>query len=267
MAGLDASIQAAERAAETDAEKLHLRMERTIYDNLREFVAADRAKREGDCAAAAAHTGRQLEIQAAMSKITSFLGYYPYPTYGPEWEKKRMDKAAAKMGGAEGELVALVPEMARFRADPFDDGRYERWQEPSTDLATWRTLATTSGWDTQGLQDEKGHPYTGLGWYQFDVAVPESAKGKDVFLHGLGVVNEAWVWIDGRYAGHREYMGPWSRPHELDMDVRRLIQPGRTNRITVRVLNNWDVWGANGIYERMFLYARKPAATAPASNR
>jgi hypothetical protein len=77
------------------------------------------------------------------------------------------------------------------------------------------------------------------------------------------VVNEAWIWVNGRYAGHRPYLGPWGRPHTLDMDVSRLLAPGRTNRITVRVLCNWDVWGANGIYERMFLYTRKPGLASP----
>jgi len=265
MAKLDASIRAGEAAAQSETEKLHLRLDRLIYDNLREFVAAEKAKREGEFTAAAEHTGRQIELQAEMNRITPFMGWYPYPTYGPEWEKKRMEAAAGKRGGAEGELVAMLPEMARFRTDPFDDGRYERWQEPSTDLSQWKTLATTSGWDTQGFQDEKGHPYMGLGWYQFDVSVPESAKGKATFLHGLGVLNEAWVWVNGRYAGHRPYLGPWGRPHTLEMDVSKVLDPGRSNRITIRVLCNWDVWGANGIYERMFLYAKKPGTAAPAA--
>lgn len=262
MAKLDASIRAAEAASQSETEKLHVRLDRLIYDNLREFAAAEKAKREGDFAGAAAHTGRQIEIQAQMNRITPFMGWHPYPTYGVEWEKKRMEGAAAKTGGTEGELVALLPEMTRFRTDPFDDGRYQRWQEPSTDLSSWKTLATTSGWDTQGLQDDKGHPYTGLAWYQLDVSVPKSTTGKAVFLHGLGVLNEAWVWVNGRYAGHRPYLGPWGRPHTLEMDVTKLLEPGRNNRITVRVLCNWDVWGANGIYERMFLYARKPGQSA-----
>ncbi|HAK96578.1 MAG TPA: hypothetical protein DCM87_16705 [Planctomycetes bacterium] len=63
--------------------------------------------------------------------------------------------AAAKLGGAEGKLVALLPETARFRTDPFDDGCCEHWQDPSADLSQRETLATTSGWDTQG------RPYTG----------------------------------------------------------------------------------------------------------
>ncbi len=259
MTRLDGSIRAAEAAAQSQSEKLHVRIERLIYDNLRAFVAAEKAKREGNFAAAAAETGRQIALAEEMNRITPFMGWHPYPTYGAEWEKKRMESVAAKTGGAEGELVTLLPETARFRTDPFDDGRYERWQEPSTDLAAWKPLATTSGWDTQGLQDEKGHPYMGAAWYQFDVNVPEGARGKPLSLYGLGVVNEAWVWVNGRYAGHRPYMNPWSRPHALEMDVSQVVEPGRNNRITVRVLCNWDVWGANGIYERMFLYAKKPA--------
>jgi len=258
MARLDASILAAEVVARSPTEKLHIGIERLIYDNLREFVAAEKAKRKGDFTAAAMHTARQIELQTEINRITPFMGWHPYPAYGTDWEKNRMEATAAKAGGAEGDLVALLPEMAVFRTDPFDDGRYQRWQEPSTDLSQWKPIATTSGWDTQGLQDDKGHPYTGLAWYQFDVDVPESARGKLVWLHGLAVLNEAWIWVNGRYAGHRPYLGPWSRPHTMEMDVSKLLEAGQRNRITVRVLSNWDVWGANGIYERMFLYARKP---------
>jgi len=76
-----------------------MRIERLIYDNLREFVAAEKAKREANCAAAAVHTGRQIELQAQMSRISPFMGWHPYPTCGVEWEKKRMEDTAAKMGG------------------------------------------------------------------------------------------------------------------------------------------------------------------------
>ena len=267
MARLDASMRAAEAAAQSEAERLHMRIERLIYDNLREFVAAEKAKRECDFTAAAAHTGRQIELQAELNRITPFMGWHPYPAYGIDWEKKRMEDAAAKLGGPEGELVALLPEAARFRTDPFDDGRYERWQDPQADLSQWETIATTSGWDTQGRHDAKGRPYTGAAWYQFDVGIPASAEGKDLRLYGMGVVNEAWVWVDGRYAGHRPYIQPWFRPHTLELNVRKLLAPGRTNRITVRVLCNSDVWGANGIYERLFVYAKKPGGATPDEGR
>gem|GEM_PF-3375875 len=68
----------------------------------------------------------------------------------------------------------------------------------------------------------------------------------------------ARCWPDQRAKARRLTDGmPWFRPHALELDVTEFIRPGSDNRITVRVLCNFDVWGANGIYERMFLYAKK----------
>jgi hypothetical protein len=261
MIRLDALMKQAEAAAQSETEKLHMRLDRLIYDNLREYVAVEKAKRAGDFAAAAAGVGRMMEIQASQSKITPFMGWHPYPCCGTEWEKKRMEDLAARQ--KEGGWSILLPEKAAFRPDPFDDGRYERWQEPSTGLSNWKSVFTTYGWDTQnlaGMVDDKGHPYRGLAWYQCDVDVPEYPKDKPVFLHGPAVVNEAWVWVNGRYVGHRPYIGVWFRPHTLDLDVTRVLEAGKKNRITFRVLCNWDVWGANGMYERLFLYSKKAEA-------
>ena len=41
----------------------------------------------------------------------------------------------------------------------------------------------------------------------------------------------------------------------MDVDVTDLIVPGEANHFTLRVLCNSDTFGANGIYECMFLYA------------
>jgi hypothetical protein len=51
---------------------------------------------------------------------------------------------------------------------------------------------------------------------------------------------------------------PWSRPQTLDLDISAFVRPGQKNQITFRVLNNIDVFGASGIYERMFLYTPRP---------
>ena len=49
---------------------------------------------------------------------------------------------------------------------------------------------------------------------------------------------------------------PWYRPQAVELDITPYIRRGQRNQITFRVLNNIDVFGASGIYERMFLYAR-----------
>jgi hypothetical protein len=168
-----------------------------------------------------------------------------------------MDGLAARTTGPEGELLAALPDTALFRTDPFDDGRFEGWQGDAGGAA-WKPLRIDAGWDAQGFQDAQGRPYRGVGWYRFEVDLPRGETGaRKVLLHAPAVVNEAWVWVNGSYAGHRPYGMPWFRPQELELDVTRLIRPGEKNRIVFRVLCNFDVWGANGIYERPFIYARK----------
>jgi len=266
MSKLDSLIRAAEKAAKSEKEKEHLQIERVIYDHLCEFVLMEKAKRMCNFEKAANHTGRMVELQSEMNKISPFMGWHPYAVYDCKWEKKRMEKARAKTHGPEGTLVAYLPENARFRTDPFDDGLYERWQDLSADTPKWKNMKISSGWDTQGLYDEKGRPYKGIAWYKFDVEVPAETQANNVFLYGLAVVNEAWVWINGQYAGHRPYKMPWFRPHTIELGVSRLLKPGKKNSITIRVLCNFDVFGANGIYEPMFLYTKKPSRTTPSKN-
>jgi hypothetical protein len=201
-----------------------------------------------------------LELQAALNAITPFMGWRPYAVYDVDWEKKRMEELAAKTSGGTGALVAPLPQPALFRTDPCDNGRFERWQEPGVGDAGWQPLSVTAGWDAQSFHDPEGRPYRGVAWYRFDLDVPAACEGKDVVLFAPAVVNEAWVWVNGRYAGHRPYKMPWFRPQELELDVGALLKPGERNRIALRVLCNYDVWGGNGIYERPFLYARKKGA-------
>lgn len=261
MSKLEFYIRAAEKAAKSEKEKTHLQIERVIYDYLCEFVAMEKAKRACNFAEAANHAGRMVELQGEMNKLTPFMGWHPYSVYDAEWEKKRMEKVLAKTHGPEGVLVACLPENARFRTDLYDDGLYERWQDFAADTPEWTNMKISSGWDTQGLNDGKGRPYKGIAWYRFNVEVPANVQGKNVLLCGLAVVNEAWVWINGQYAGHRPYKMPWSRPHPIELDVSSLLKPGQNNRITIRVLCNFDVFGANGIYEPMFLYTKTLSKT------
>jgi hypothetical protein len=96
-------------------------------------------------------------------------------------------------------------------------------------------------------------------WYRVAVDLPADAAGRSVWLCAPAVVNEAWVWVNGQYAGHRPYQMPWSRPQPVDLDLTPFLRPGQRNQISLRVLNNVDVFGASGIYERMFLYAKAEA--------
>ncbi|HMC27784.1 MAG TPA: DUF4838 domain-containing protein [Verrucomicrobiae bacterium] len=259
---LEAPMQQAEKRAESDAEKLHVRLERGMFDYVRDYVAMEAAKRECEFASAAGIAEGLLKRQKELNQVSPFLGYEPYAVYAPDWEAKRMHGLAGKSAGPEGKLLALLPEAARGRTDPFDDGRYERWQDVNFDDSRWQRLLTTTGWDGQGFSDEHGHAYRGLMWYRQSVDIPAEAAGKSVWLFAPAVVNEAWVWVNGQYAGHRAHKMPWFRPQPVELEISSLMLPGKRNQITFRVLNNIDVFGASGIYERMFIYAREPGSRA-----
>ena len=250
---LQAAIERAEQRSASAPEKAHVALERGMFDYLRDYVAMEAAKRKCDFAQAADLAEGLMRRQAGLNRISPFLGYEPYPAYGPDWEAKRLRDLASKAEGPKGKLVAVLPEVTRAHTDPFDDGRYERWQEPSFDDSAWQRLLTTSGWDNQGFLDAEGHAYRGLMWYRLNVDIPADAAGKPLWLHAPAVVNEAWVWVNGQYAGHRAHKMPWFRPQAVELDITALVRPGQRNQITFRVLNNIDVFGASGIYERMFI--------------
>jgi hypothetical protein len=260
---LEAAIRQAERRAESDSEKARVGLERQMFDYLRDYVEMENAKRECQFAKAAGFAEALTNRQAAFHRVSPFLGYEPYAVYGPDWETKRLRGFAAKTDGSEGRLLAVLPEWARVHTDPSDDGRYERWQEMKRDDSGWKKIRTTRGWEDQGFIDAEGHSYRGLMWYRQDVVLPGDLTTLSVWLCAPAVVDEAWVWVNGQYAGHRQHKMPWYRPHGIDLDITNFVRPGQVNQITVRVLNNVDVFGASGIYERMFIYGRNKESARP----
>lgn len=264
METLSTALTAAEKAARTDTEKLHVRADRLIYDHLREYVAAEAAKREGHYAEAAKRMEHMLALKVEMNTITPFFGYRPYPVYCEDWEAKRMQSIDAKVNGTEGELLTMLPLQARFHTDPYDLGVTARWMAPELDDDAWSRISTATGWQNQGLADETGRPlmtadghaYSGVGWYRFEVTLPRSAQGKQVHLFCPALINQVWVWVNDDYVDRSRSMSPWFRPQEVDMDITRFIKPGK-NQLTLRVLCRDDHFGANGIFERPFLYVKK----------
>jgi hypothetical protein len=59
-------------------------------------------------------------------------------------------------------------------------------------------MLTTGGWEDQGCIDAEGHAYCGVMWYRLTLDLPADAAGRSFWLCGPAVVNEAWVWVNGR---------------------------------------------------------------------
>jgi hypothetical protein len=257
IAQLSDDMARAEAAAVSEADRLHVRMERLQFDHLRMYVGFVQAQRELRFADAAKLMRQMQTPKKQMRTITRFAGAWGFDYAGMPTQVERMERLASR------QVFAPLPEKARFSTDKHDVGRSARWMEPEYDDSRWPLCSTSAGWQNQKLTDEdgqpmmsrEGHPYTGLGWYRFTVDLPPVPDGKEASLFLPGVVSQAWVWVNGRYGGRSEYAVPWLLPQEMDIGIGPYVKRGR-NVIAVRVLEANPYVGADGIYERPFLYAK-----------
>ncbi|HEY7118943.1 MAG TPA: DUF4838 domain-containing protein [Tepidisphaeraceae bacterium] len=265
------------RAHLADAEKIaadkgdervqtHVRIDHLIFDHLLAYVAMNNAEFAGNFNEAAKQADRMLSLRRDLKAINPFLmtdsesqkdGEYFY--FGVTARAEYYRKLADMTGGKTGELIALLPEKARFQIDPHDDGRFAGWYQPQWDAAAnWPSVSTTQPFYAQGYQDKEGHPYIGAMWYRFEVDVPASAKGKAVKLYSPVVETEAWCWVNGQYTGHRKYREAYERPNEMDLDVSKALKAGERNLIAIRVTTGLSPGQmAGGLCSRLFLYAPK----------
>jgi len=256
VARLATDIARAEELAIAEPMKTHVHVERLIFDHLQCYAQSLQAKREFRFADAAALMEKMIALKMQMRQINENFGWPPSP-YSTDWEAERMKRLAGMS------LLTGLPEMARFSTDKQDVGRSDRWMEIGYNDAKWQNIRTSEGWQNQGLKDEdglllmteNGHPYKGLGWYRFTLDVPAVPAGKQARIFCPAVDNQAWVWVNGQYAGRNDYLQAWFRPQEVDLDITPFLTPGK-NQITLRVVGNEEYFGANGIYERPFIYTK-----------
>ena len=131
----------------------------------------------------------------------------------------------------------------------------------------WRVLNLPHDWSIENAFDEKattggggGYLPTSIGWYRKQFDLPESGKGKNVWIEFDGVYQNSNVWINGNYLGHypNGYMSFY-------YDLTPYIKSGK-NTITVRVDNslqpNTRLYSGSGIYRHVWLHIANPLHVA-----
>ena len=274
IAELQKHLTEAARLADTDAVKKHVEADRLTLEHLKAYMAMTEAEWAGDFAEAVKQADSMLAQRAKLNKISIFYsepndtdatsGFY---YWGIVNRKAYYQKMADRVSGKTGDLVKLLPDKAEFRTDPRDEGRFSDWYAPDLkDDKGWQMVLTTKPYYLQvkGCLDETGYPYLGAIWYRLKVDVPSSAKGKKIMLYAPTVETEAWVWVNGKFAGYRPYTDAYIRPEsELEVDVTDAIQPGKSNTIVVRVNTGFNAAEAGGGFSsRLLLYSPKPGAEA-----
>lgn len=287
LAELETHAAAAEAAANTERAKLHVRVDRLILEHLKHYMAMHAAEWAGEYVKAAAEADAMMAVRKQLMEISPFFvldhevpytcgvwywtitqraqyyrmlaamtGQGPPVAASPADAATAADATAATVQQVSGTLVALMPDEALFTIDPLDDGRFAQWFDPAHDTGAWRKLSTTTPFYAQGYLDAAGRPYVGAMWYRFDVDIPADAAGKPVRLFAPVVETEAWIWVNGRYIGHRRYRESYERPNELDLDITAALKPGQANTIVLRVATGSSrAAAAGGLYSRVFLYS------------
>lgn len=267
LVALEKNISAAEVEAAAEPYATRVRIERLLLEHLKGYMAMREAEFDARYSDCVTHLDAMKDLRMKLHAISPFIAMPPATTgreryYSGEWyygllqRRDHFEKLAHMIDGSEGDLVALAPKQVQFQMDPASIGKDLRWHAPDYDRRAWRDIDTTKPFYIQGYITDDLIPEAGKMWYITDLDVPKSAEGQTVKLYSPIVNCEAWVWINGRYVGHRNYLDAYIRPAPLDFDVTGFIKPGERNTIAV-----WVSTGGNrsqapeGFMGRMFLWS------------
>jgi hypothetical protein len=143
----------------------------------------------------------------------------------------------------------------RFRFDASDEGAGARWERGA--LASPRQILVPFPWGSplSGVPDSAN-----VGWYERTITVPESWRGKRIFLVVGASDWKTSAWLDGAKLG--EHQGGYT-PFSLELTSR--VSHGTAQRLTLRVddtphpfkLEGKQGYGqARGIWQTVYLEAR-----------
>ena len=99
-------------------------------------------------------------------------------------------------------------------------------------------------------------PWKGIGWYRKHFNVPESDRGKHVFIDFDGAMANAQVWLNGQYVGTWPY---GYQPFRLELTPH--LHFGADNVLAVRL--DTAHWGSRwypgaGLYRNVWLVKTSP---------
>lgn len=199
------------------------------------------------------HAGRALNgaIMLLLCLITSVLGGSSAADVIPRPEHPRPD--------FQREMWLTLNGRWDFDFDPGQVGEKKKWFVPGEHKFS-RRIVVPFPWESE-LSGIGNVSYRGAAWYQREVSVPSSWKGKRVFLKFGAVDWEAKVWIGSKYVG--EHVGGYS---PFQFDVTDAVTFGGRDTLTVRAYDTTDPstptgkqtgWytRASGIWQSVYLEA------------
>lgn len=142
----------------------------------------------------------------------------------------------------------------------FDASGWKRVDVPHdwvVDMPYSKDASHSHGYKTVGHK----YPETSVGWYRKTIAIPETDKGRHIYLQFDGIFRDSRVWVNGFYLG-----GEPSGYATQVYDISEYLNYGGENLITVRadatMEEGWFYEGA-GIYRHVWLNKTSTLHVAP----
>ncbi len=158
------------------------------------------------------------------------------------------------------------PNLTNKKRPSGNVGAEVAYTQPGFDDKGWRLVTVPHDWGIEGpfKQEYSGAqgrlPWWGVAWYRKHFSVPDSDRGRQIYLDIDGAMAYANVWLNGQYVGGWPYgYASWR------VDLTPYIKFGAQNVIAIRLDNpaNSSRWyPGGGIYRNVWLVKTAPVHVA-----
>jgi hypothetical protein len=258
IAACQKDLDAAAKAADTDATRARVAMTRAGLDSAVFFTAWRDAVNRCDFEKANATFDAWLaHMNDAFDK-----GYTATDGYKRGYAERILGRCTREgfervTGGRR--LVAQLPDVWQLRFDPANEGESNGWFKAAADPESWQPVKTYSATlDEQGIPEQ----LTWM-WYRTTLAAPKDLPQGPLHLW-FGEVDgrQTKVWINGEFAG--EFSGS-RKPGEVEVTGK--IKPGQDHEVVIQTHHDKiSELKLGGLLRPAMLYAGpRPEPPAPAA--
>jgi beta-galactosidase len=140
------------------------------------------------------------------------------------------DLADEETVGNPGRLIKNINDHWKFHQGP--QGTKDHFSIVNFNDSSWEQVSLPHTWNAEDGTDGGNNYYRGDGWYRKELHIPESAKGKALFLQFGAANKEAEVYVNGKAVN--THIGGYTA---FTVDITDYVNYGQTNLIVVRVNN------------------------------
>ncbi|MFH1743854.1 MAG: DUF4838 domain-containing protein [bacterium] len=251
-------LDRAEQLANSPEVHTRIAVYREVHRYMTLYLKHVQSIREGRFLEAFKMLDELAQPMQAVEKIQPGL-YPPDGQYVQQRERgmgslrRRVVPLVERDGGELGDRIALAPDHAQFRTDPYNEGLFQQWHRDSVaETLKWDTVSLHTDWTLNGYRDASRQGYQGYAWYRFAAPVSEDFINKPIILYIPRAYGEKlWVWAN-EYLVHSPTDD--EEISQIDIDVSQAVRCGGQNIFTCRIFASKESLQRGGLAARPLLW-------------